>query len=55
MNTQTKEEMITISKEEYDGLLEDSDFLTILINNGIDNWDGYDMCREEYNRLYNNE
>ena len=40
------EEMITITKAEYDGLVEDHDFLECLIAAGVDNWDGYDYAIE---------
>ena len=34
-------ETITISKEEYDQLVKDSDFLNALQSVGVDNWEGY--------------
>jgi len=37
---------ITISKEEYESLLEDSKKLTALENAGVDNWEGYDYAIE---------
>lgn len=40
------EEMITITKEEYDELLSDSAFLSALQAAGVDNWDGYDVAQE---------
>ena len=42
-------ETITISKQVYDELLEDSHFLQCLQDAGVDNWDGYDFAREAYN------
>ena len=33
---------VTISKEEYDELLDDSKFLSALRACGVDNWSGYD-------------
>ena len=42
------EETITISKEEYESLLEDSKFLRALENAGVDNWEGYDFARDLY-------
>lgn len=45
MNT---EETITVSKTEYDQLLDDSFFLNCLRNAGVDNWDGYEYAQEEY-------
>lgn len=35
-------ETVTISKEEYDELVEDSRFLATLRNAGVDNWEWYD-------------
>jgi len=34
-------EMITVSRKEYDQLIEDSIFLEHLHANGVDNWEGY--------------
>ena len=39
-------EMVTITKQAYDSLLEDQDWLTCLENAGVDNWSGYDYARE---------
>lgn len=41
-------ETITISKEEYESLLEDRKWLQCFENAGIDNWQGYDYARELY-------
>lgn len=38
--------MITISQEEYDKLLEDSEFLNALLMAGVDNWEGYSIALE---------
>ncbi len=35
------EETVTITKKEYDSLVEDSDFLNALQGAGVDNWEGY--------------
>lgn len=46
------EEMITITKKEYDSMLEDRNWLTALESAGVDNWEGYDFALEllhEYN------
>lgn len=40
------EEMITITKKEYDSLVEDSNFLLALQSAGVDNWCGYDEARQ---------
>lgn len=34
-------EMITVSRKEYDQLIEDSIFLEHLHANGVNNWEGY--------------
>ena len=39
-------EMVTISKEEYDSLLKDSEFLQALRGAGVDNWEGYSCAIE---------
>lgn len=45
----TKEiETVTISKAEYEELLDDSLFLNCLQNNGVDNWDWYGEAVAEY-------
>ncbi len=45
MNT---EETVTITKEKYNELLEDSKLLTCLICAGVDNWYGYDYAVEDF-------
>jgi hypothetical protein len=40
------EETITITKQEYDQLVEDQQFLHALQNAGVDNWEGYDYALE---------
>ena len=38
-------QMVTITKEEYDQLVKDSEFLDALKGCGVDNWEGYtDAC-----------
>lgn len=39
-------EMITISKEAYDSLVEDAQFLEYLMAAGVDNWSGYEQAQE---------
>ena len=39
-------ETITITKEEYDTLCRDSEFLNALELCGVDNWDGYEEAQE---------
>jgi len=43
------DETVTISKEEYESLLEDRKWLQALEGAGVDNWEGYDFAREIYN------
>ena len=40
------ESTVTLSKDEYQSLLEDSNFLRALEWAGVDNWDGYDLAKE---------
>lgn len=40
------EEAITISKKEYDQLIEDSLILNALRRGGVDNWEWYDASLE---------
>lgn len=49
------EETITISKKEYDQLIDDSKFLECLRGAGVDNWDGYDFALEVYHGEYDSE
>lgn len=43
------EQTITITKKEYESLIEDSEWLQALNNAGVDNWSGYDYARELLN------
>lgn len=43
---QQVEEMVTITKKEYDSLLEDREFLDALRCAGVDNWSGYGFAME---------
>ena len=43
------EETVTISKKEYESLLEDSEKLSALEAAGVDNWEGYDCAIEMMN------
>lgn len=40
-------ETVTISKIEYDQLIEDSKLLCALQSHGVDNWEGWDDVMEE--------
>jgi hypothetical protein len=42
------EEMVTISKKEYEDLLEESSKLSCLEAAGVDNWSGYDFAMEMF-------
>ena len=44
-----KKEMVTISKEEYESLLDSELQLSCLEACGVDNWEGYDDAMEMYN------
>ena len=39
-------ETVTITKEEYESLLEDSKILTALYAGGVDNWEWFDASME---------
>ena len=43
------DETVTISKKEYESLVEDRKWLQALENAGVDNWEGYDYARELMN------
>ena len=45
----TANETVTITKEEYESLLQDRKWLQALESAGVDNWEGYDFAREIYN------
>ena len=42
------EELIAISKKEYEALKQDSNKLEALVCFGVDNWCGYDEAMSEY-------
>lgn len=42
--------MITITDQEFQDLLEDRKLLKCLQNAGVDNWPGYDVALEEFNK-----
>ena len=42
---------VTISKAEYEQLLDSDLMLRCLENAGVDNWDGYDFAMDEYHDL----
>jgi hypothetical protein len=43
------EEMVTITKKEYDNLIKDSTFLGALEEAGVDNWQGIDIAIDMIN------
>lgn len=45
------EEMITITKEKYDSLIEDFNFMRCLEDAGVDNWNGYEYAIELYSEM----
>jgi hypothetical protein len=46
LKNKSMEETVTISKKEYESLLEDQWFLQCLQSAGVDNWNGYDYAVE---------
>ncbi len=40
---------VTVTREYYDDLVDDSMFLNCLRNAGVDNWEGYEYACEEFN------
>lgn len=45
-------EMVSITKKEYDDMIEDQQLLQALQSAGVDNWEGYDMARESMDENY---
>lgn len=43
---------ITISKDLYDELVSDSNFLNCLQSAGVDNWDGYEFAQDEFRERF---
>ncbi len=48
------EEMVTITKSEYDSLKDDARWLLCLQDAGVDNWSGYSYAQELYSEEYEN-
>ncbi len=46
-----EEETITITKKEYNELCQDSQFLSLLLAAGVDNWEGFSDAKQAYNDL----
>lgn len=49
------EEMVTITKAEYESLLEDSDKLNRLEAYGVDNWSGYSDALSDEMGIFKDE
>lgn len=47
-NKKIAEEYVTISRHEYESLVDESDFLNCLRLHGVDNWVGYDFAVDEH-------
>ena len=45
------EEMVTITKKQFEQMYDDALLLQCLQNAGVDNWDWYGEAYEEYERL----
>lgn len=45
------EKMITITKDKYKDLMEDSWFLRCLVSAGVDNWEGYELAINMYQEM----
>ena len=45
-------EKILVDKDEYEKLLTDSQFLKVLYEVGLDNWDGWEMAITIYRERY---
>lgn len=55
MSAEQTEEMVTISKSEYDSLWEDRKWLNSLQAAGVDNWIGYADAQEIHAENYPEE
>lgn len=42
----TDKETVTIPKEEYESLRQDSNWLSMLEDAGVDNWEGYSFAHD---------
>lgn len=50
-----QEEMITITKKQFDDMYEDATMMNCLRNAGVDNWDYWDIAVEEYHGIMEEE
>ena len=48
MEQETTQEMVTITKAEYNRLLDNEFWLECLDGAGVDNWEGYEEAQELY-------
>ena len=44
------EDTVTITKKEYESLLDDRNWRNAVEGAGVDNWSGFDYAMEDYNR-----
>lgn len=49
-----KEKIYKLTEIELRNLIEDSQFLGCLLNNGVDNWQGYEEACESFNEIKEN-
>ena len=47
--TESENQTVTISKEEYDELISDQKFLYCLQDAGVNNWEGYEIAQDALN------
>lgn len=49
-----KEKIYHLTEGELRSLIEDAEFLNCLLNNGVDNWQGYEDVCESFNEIKEN-
>lgn len=49
-----KEKIYKLTEGELRSLIEDAEFLNCLLNNGVDNWQGYEEACESFNEIKEN-
>ena len=55
MEIYDEDDIVILSKEEYDSLIERNNFLDCLERVGVDNWSGYSEAWDLYNDLCEEE
>ena len=50
-----EEEVVVMNKSRYEQLLRDEHFLICLEGWGVDNWNGYDEAKSQFNKEYEEE